>query len=182
MNGLPPNIGFHLALGMMFGFVALHLAFVVILYLLFATAQYCMFRKATVPLPWFSYIPVANLYPFFRTTRVTMWNWLWLLAPVVGGIAILLWHWVGVAVCAIALILYLIAAIRWHARLFKAFGMNPLWLLGLIGLLVPYLSSLVWIGFVVLYCIIGFHSGIRYRPYFDWEGGGPPSDKDPPAV
>ncbi|MFC7394599.1 hypothetical protein [Scopulibacillus cellulosilyticus] len=40
-------------------------------------------------------------------------------------------------------------------------------MLGLIGCIIPIVNFLVGIGFVVLYCYMGFSSKVQYNPDFD---------------
>ncbi|WAH36228.1 hypothetical protein [Alicyclobacillus dauci] len=158
-------------IGLFAGVITAFFTFDLAVYLLTATAFFFMFRKARVPLPWLAYVPVAQLYPFFKTIKVSQWNWLWLAAPVFGSLAILALHAFGIVLCIFGCIVYAVVGIRWLIRLLQAYGINPLWLLGLLGLLIPFLSYLVSIGLVVLYCIMGFSASIQYNPNFDRRDG-----------
>lgn len=161
-NGMMPG-GF---LGIFAGLAAVFFSFEILIYFLVATAFFFMFRKAHVPLPWLAYIPIAQLYPFFLTIEVSQANFLWLLAPFFGILLVFSLHGAGVFLFALLMIAYIVFAIRWLIRLLRAFSINPLWLLGLIGLIIPGLSYLVSIGLIVLYCIMGFNPNIHYRPPF----------------
>lgn len=172
-NPVSPVLLFGGIWGIIVAFLTVIVAVGLIVYLLTATAFFCMYRKAKVSLPWLAYIPVARLYPYFKTIQVSQWNWLWLIAPFVGVIAIVGLHLFGIVLCVVGAIVYLVVSIRWLARLLKAFGVSPLWLLGLIGLLIPFLNGLVGIGLLVLYCVLGFNKDIRYHPSFDqYHGSG----------
>lgn len=145
-------------------------------YLLEATAFYKMYKKANVPHAWLAYIPFAQYWPFFWTIKKSAWNILWLLLPVAGGAAGgIIWgimqNGTGALIFSILIIacsIYLVVlAIIWQVRLFKAFGINPLWLLGMIGTIIPFVGFLVSIGFIVLYCYMGFSREVEYHPEFD---------------
>lgn len=159
-----------------FGLATAFLTVDVLIYFLVATAFFFMFRKANIRNPWLAYVPIAQLYPFFLMIGVSPANFLWLLVPFVGILLVFLLHAVGVLFLIIATVAYIVVFVRWLIRLLRVFGINPLWLLGLIGFIIPGLNYLVSIGLIVLYCIIGFNANIRYRPPFD--GNGPFRDDD----
>lgn len=141
------------------------IVFSLIVYLLVAIPMYGMYRKAKTPAPWLAFIPIANLVGYFRVIRVSMWNFLWLLVPLVGEIFYFSLHnAVGLTVQLILLIPYLVMSIIWYVRLFKSFALNPLWLLILIGLIIPLIDlvSVVWL--IVLLWKLGFGKNHPYQP------------------
>ncbi|WP_067619124.1 hypothetical protein [Alicyclobacillus acidiphilus] len=163
---------------MFYGFLSGLLGFGLLMYLLIATAFFCMFRKAHAPLPWLAYVPILQAYPFFRTIRVSQLNFLWYLLPAFSAMSVLAFHIVGAVLSAVATVIYIIVAIRWLYLLLKSFGVSPVYLFGLFGLLIPGLSFLTDVGLVVLLCIMGFHPNIRYR-YPDWPGPPYHNRRDP---
>lgn len=135
------------------GFMALSGASAIILglafYLLEAFAYYFAFKKAGIENAWLAFIPIAQLWPFMRVIKKSAWNLFWLLCPIAN----------------------IVFAIIWQGRFLQAFGISRLWLLMYIGALIPFFSYLVNVGFLVLYCVIGFSSSIRYDPDFDGSSG-----------
>lgn len=152
--------------GVISGLIGINIA----VYLLVATAFFYMFRKARTPLPWLAYVPILQSYPFFVTIGVSQLNFLWYLLPLFSIISAITLHWTGIGLSIVASIAYIVIAIRWLYLLLRAFRISPAYLFGLLGLLVPNLSFLVYIGLIVLLCIIGFHPNIQYR-----YPGGPPN-------
>ncbi|MBM7644491.1 uncharacterized membrane protein YhaH (DUF805 family) [Scopulibacillus daqui] len=148
----------------------------VAIYILQATAMFKLYQKANINHPWLAYIPIAQLWPFFWAIKKSAWNILWFLLPFLGaaiGTAILVGFQdstgfiIYVAVIIIFSIIPIVLNIMWTVRFFKAFNMSPLWLLGLIGFLIPFINYLIGIGFIVLYCYMGFSSKVKYNPDFD---------------
>jgi hypothetical protein len=149
------------------GFLVIELVVGLVIYVLVCTAYYKMYRKAETNHAWLAYIPIAQMWPFFWTIKKSAWNILWLLLPAVGEVLALgLHNAVAVVICIILIVVTIIVSITWQVRLFRAFGMNPLWLLMMIGYVIPFLNMLVGIAFIVLYCYMGFSSQVRYNPNF----------------
>lgn len=114
-------------------------------YVLEALAFFQAFKKAGVEHAWLAFIPIAQAWPFMRVIKKSAWNLFWLLCPIAGFVFLIIWQ----------------------GRYLKAFGLSRLWLLLWIGAVIPFVSYLVSIAFVVLYCVIGFSSSRRYNPNFD---------------
>ncbi len=145
-------------------------------YILMATAFFKMFRKANVPHAWLAYVPIAQYWPFFWTIKKSAWNILWGLVSIAGiGIAIpmMIQHRITIAIGIVILfsIVPIVLGIIWQVRLFKAFGMNPWWLLALIGGIIPIINYVVDIGMIILFCYMGFSSSVHYNPNFNQKGG-----------
>jgi hypothetical protein len=139
----------------------------IVVYIFEGFVFYRIYKKAGVKYPWLSWVPIAQMVPFFWTIKLSAWNTLWVLVPSVttlvarsmgaGGVVFIL----GIDLLVTGI------GIWWQARFLKAFGISPQWLWLAIGLLIPFLNVLVAIGYIVLICIIAFHANVRYRPDFD---------------
>jgi hypothetical protein len=134
----------------LFGLVFLF--FALIAWVVQGFAFYKMFTKANVANPWLAFIPIGNFWPYMATIKKSAWNILWLLVPIANAVFLIIWT----------------------VRLFKAFNINPLWALLFIGSILPFISYMVSITFLVLYCYMGFSSTVRYNPNFDRNNPTPP--------
>ncbi|RIV18554.1 hypothetical protein D2Q93_13965 [Alicyclobacillaceae bacterium I2511] len=133
-------------------------------YLLIGTAFFKMFRKAKVAHAWLAYIPILQLIPYFDTLRLSRMNLLWIISPLFGLLVGWIFHSTAfaVALSAVLYIVFALLAIFWQIRLLRFFNMSPWWMLMLVGLVIPVLSNVVDIAFIVLYCYMGFSSTLRY--------------------
>ncbi|HEX7064170.1 MAG TPA: hypothetical protein VF199_03815 [Bacillales bacterium] len=159
--------------------IAVWIIFIVIylgVYILQATAFFKMFKKADVEPAWLAYIPIAQVWPFFWTIKKSAWNILWFFLPVAGGIVggILLAAMqdngglaIFITIIVLSSIVPMILEIIWTARLFKAFALNPAWVLLVIGCFIPFINFLTTIGLIVIFCYMGFSKEVQYHPDFE---------------
>ncbi len=136
----------------------------IVFYLLVTIPMFAMFLKAKTLMPWLAFIPIFNMIPYFRVIRVSMWNYLWMLFPVAGEVITFSLHnLLGTVIEFVLLIPFIVISIIWQVKLFRAFGMNPLWLLIYIGLIIPFIDlvSLVWL--IVLLWMLGFGKKYTYQ-------------------
>lgn len=146
------------------GFYTFLTVFMVIMYLVIAVPLFGMFYKAKAPLPWLALIPIANMFPFFRVIRVNMWNYLWFLPGAIGDIVYFADHnIVGLIIEFVLLIPILVMNIIWYVKLFRAFSMSPLWLLLIIGFIIPLINLVAIVWFIVLLWILGFGKKHPYQ-------------------
>lgn len=107
-----------------------------IIYLLQAFSLFRMGRKADIRNAWMSFIPILQLFVILSMIKRSWWNVLWVLVPIAD----------------------IIFAIIWYIRLFRAFGVNPWWLLLTI---IPFVNG---IFIVIAFAYMGFSSAARYNP------------------
>jgi hypothetical protein len=164
-----PDASAFAALGAILG--AFFLFFVILgiaLYIFQGFVYYRIYKKAGVKYPGLSWVPVANMVPFFWTIKKSAWNILWLIVPsVIMGIAMGSDSKALLIVGVLAEIAVLILGIWWMVRFLKAFRINPHWLWFGLALIIPIVNLLVGIAFLVLLCIIAFNKNITYDPNFD---------------
>lgn len=145
-------------------------AVVVVIISYFATTIpfYKLLKKADYGVPWLAFIPIANFWPGFWLIRRSPWNLLWFLAVYVLYALGLAVHstvfWAAIALFGIAVG---VLEVFWAIELFRAFGMTPLWLLLLIGLIIPGINLVTEIILLVILWVMAFNERYQYQ-YSDW--------------
>lgn len=161
-----PGIGglFGLLAGMMMFGIVLGIAW----YVFQGFIYYKIYQKANVKYPWMSWIPIANMVPFFWVIKKSAWNLVWLIVPALAT-AILrpTLGTTGLIIAGILNVVMLVLVIIWMVRFLKAFRISPHWLWFAIGLIIPLLNFLIIIAFIVLLCLMAFNPNIKYNPDFD---------------
>lgn len=166
--------------GILAGALILAALYGLLAYVVIAVTFFRLFRKARVKLAWLAFIPIAQLWPFFWTIKKSPWNVLWVLVPSILDIAGLdLYNGFGTVLLVIGSVVPIVFGIIWQIRLFKAFRMNPWWLLIMLGLLIPRFSLLFELAYLVLLAYMAFSRKVQYNPNFDGKGGGPGRPQGP---
>lgn len=162
-----PNFGNMAGLGAIMAIGAtVILVLSIILYVLYTVPFYKLFKKAGRPNAWLAFVPIAQLWPFMATIEQSAWNILWLLLPLAVTLLVGSMHsTLSFTIMLIADLVVLIISVLWYVKLFKVFGMSPLWLLLWIGLIIPGLNLLVLIGFLILLYVMAFSDKYPYQPY-----------------
>lgn len=158
--------------GILAGAMIMYALYGVLLYVVVAVTFFMLFRKAQVKLAWLAFLPIAQLWPFFWTIKKSAWNVLWIFVPtVVALLGTQLHLQLGVLLFVVGSVLPLVLGVIWQVRLFKAFHMNPWWLLIMVGFIIPILSLVFELVYLVLLLYMAFSKKVQYNPNFDGKGG-----------
>ncbi|WDL98444.1 hypothetical protein [Alicyclobacillus sp. ALC3] len=132
---------------------------------------YKLLKKAGYSLAWLAFIPIANYWPGFWLIRKSRWNVSWFFGIFLGYVLALSFHSIALAIITtLYSIAVLVLEIIWAVRLFRAFGMNPLWLLLMVGMIVPYLNFAAMIALIVILWVMAFGQGYDYRYREEFHG------------
>jgi len=133
------------------------LSLVTLVFYAFAmTSMMLAFKKARHRNPWIAYVPIVNYFAYLKVIRVSRWNVLWMLVPLITLLPFLDDATASV-ISLVTNLLVLVLSIWWMIRYFKAFGMNPhrLW-----WMLLPGIGTLLVLIFQLQ---IGFSKKYQYQ-------------------
>lgn len=139
----------------------------IVFYVFVGYVWFRLFKKSGVPMPWLAFIPYGGLWPFFWTIKKSTWNVLWFIVPSLMGMLFFKGGAPGGFLAVFFELLVVIITLYWCTLFLRAYGMNPWWLVALIGLVIPVLNVFAGIVVIVLLLYMSFNSNVIYHPNFN---------------